>query len=99
MWDFAIRPVWLSLVPVIFFLNGASPYLGLKTESSIAMFSNLHTEGHQTNHLLTGQLPFAASYQNDTVRILGSNSPEFDQRFANDGRTWVPPRARGRDRA
>jgi hypothetical protein len=89
MWDFAIRPVWLSLVPVIFFLNGASPYLGLKTESSIAMFSNLHTEDHQTNHLLTGQLPFAASYQNDTVRILGSNSPEFDQRFANDGRTWV----------
>ena len=89
MWDFAIRPVWLAVVPVAFFLNGASPYLGLKTEGSIAMFSNLHTENNQTNHLLTGQLPFAAGYQNDTIRILGSNDPAFDARFANNDRTWV----------
>lgn len=89
MWDFAIRPTWLAIVPVIFFLNGASPYLGLKTESSIAMFSNLHTENNQTNHLLTGQLPFAADYQNDTVRIISANDPAFDARYANDGRTWV----------
>jgi hypothetical protein len=53
------------------------------------MFSNLHTENNQTNHLLTGQLPFAADYQNDTVRIISANDPAFDARYANDGRTWV----------
>jgi hypothetical protein len=32
-------------------LNGMSPYLGLKTESSFSMFSNLRTEGGDWNHL------------------------------------------------
>lgn len=43
-------PVGLAAVVVVFFLNGASPYLGFKTESSIAMYSNLRTEG-ANNHL------------------------------------------------
>jgi len=32
-------------------VNGLSPYVGLKTESSLTMFSNLHTEGGRWNHL------------------------------------------------
>ncbi|MEL6103302.1 MAG: hypothetical protein AAFR68_18550 [Pseudomonadota bacterium] len=89
MWDFAIRPRWLAILPIAFFLNGASPYFGLKTESSIAMFSNLHTEDNQTNHLLTGQLPFAANYQNETIKILGSNDEAFNERWVGKDRTWV----------
>jgi hypothetical protein len=38
-------------VVVLFWLNGCSPYLGYKTEGSIAMYSNLYTEG-ETNHFL-----------------------------------------------
>lgn len=81
-WSFGVGPWWLAVVPVLFFLNGASPYLGLKTESSIAMFSNLHTEGGQTNHLIHGVLPFGAGYQDEVVRIIGSNDPEWDARHA-----------------
>jgi hypothetical protein len=42
---FRFRPQVLILIPMLYFLNGASPYLGLKTESTVSMFSNLHTEG------------------------------------------------------
>jgi hypothetical protein len=36
----------------VFFLNGFSPYLGFKSGQTIAMFSNLRTEGGETNHLI-----------------------------------------------
>ncbi len=38
-------------VVVVFWINGMCPYLGYKTEGSIAMYSNLYTEG-ETNHFL-----------------------------------------------
>lgn len=83
------RPAWLMVIPALYFLNGLSPYLGLKTESSIAMYSNLHTEAGQTNHLLHGQLPFAFNYQNDIVTPLSSNSPEFNAQYVGEGRALV----------
>ncbi len=70
---------YLIIIPLIYFINGFSPYLGLKTEASVAMFSNLRTEGGQTNHLIHGQLPFAADYQNDLVYI----SPKDLEKFTN----------------
>ncbi|WP_172293019.1 thiol-disulfide oxidoreductase [Pseudoruegeria sp. HB172150] len=80
---------WLAIIPILFFVNGLSPYLGLKTEGSIAMFSNLHTEGGETNHLITGVLPFGAGYQNDLVVPLGSNEPSFDAAYVGEGLALV----------
>jgi len=58
------------LIPAIALLNGATPYLGLKTVANYSMFSNLRTEGGRTNHFLipAGRL-FIANYQNDLVRV------------------------------
>lgn len=81
-------PAGLYILPILFLLNGFSPYLGLKTESSIAMFSNLHTEGGETNHLLTGVLPGGFGYQSDLVRPTGSNEPRFDAAFVARG-LWL----------
>ncbi|WCT73833.1 thiol-disulfide oxidoreductase [Sphingomonas naphthae] len=67
------QPLWLFAVPGLFFLTCLSPYLGLKTESSIAMFSNLHTEGGQTNHLMFDTPPYLFDYQQDVVRVLASS--------------------------
>ncbi|MEO1312552.1 MAG: hypothetical protein AAFV27_01605 [Pseudomonadota bacterium] len=65
---FFIKPLWMMIIPIVFFINGASPYLGLKTESSIAMYSNLVTERGETNHLFHGVLPFGTTkYQEDIV--------------------------------
>jgi hypothetical protein len=64
------RPGWLlGIVPAILLLNGLCPYLGLKTETSFSMFSNLRTEGGQSNHLLVRRTAPLADYQHDVVRI------------------------------
>ncbi|TIP12567.1 thiol-disulfide oxidoreductase [Mesorhizobium sp.] len=69
------QPLWVYLVPGLFFLSCLSPYVGLKTESSINMFSNLHTEGGQTNHLLFTKPPYLFNYQNEVVKIVDSSEP------------------------
>jgi hypothetical protein len=58
------------LIPLLALVNGATAYLGLKTVANYSMFSNLRTEGGQTNHLLipAGQF-FLADYQNDLARL------------------------------
>lgn len=67
-------PWWVYLFPVTLFVTCLSPYLGLKTESSIAMFSNLHTEGGQTNHLVLSRPLYVADYQRHVATIKGSSN-------------------------
>ncbi|QFI69327.1 HTTM domain-containing protein [Sinorhizobium alkalisoli] len=66
-------PAWVYVVPGLFFLSCLSPYVGLKTESSINMFSNLHTEAGQTNHLLFSKPPYLFNYQNEVVKVVDSS--------------------------
>jgi hypothetical protein len=69
------RPAWTGaalawVIPVVAFVNGATSYLGLKTEANYSMFSNLRTEGGRTNHFLVpAGLFFLSDYQNDLVRV------------------------------
>ena len=67
------RLFYLYVIPFVFFLNGLSPYLGLKTESSISMYSNLHVEGGITNHFLHGVIPGFWDYSNEVITIIESN--------------------------
>jgi len=63
----------LYLIPLVFFLNGLSPYLGLKTEGSISMYSNLYVEGRTTNHFLHGVIPGFWNYSDEIITIINSN--------------------------
>lgn len=81
---FVPRPALLALAPLLFFANGLAPYVGLKTEASIAMFSNLRTEQGRTNHLLMGWVPRVAGYQDDVVRVIASTDSEL-ARFGRRG--------------
>jgi hypothetical protein len=70
-------PVVLLVVPLIAFVNGAAPYLGLKTTASYSMFSNLHTEGGSTNHLISGLSDLqVVDYEKDLVTITGITVPD-----------------------
>jgi len=71
----ARTPLWPLVLPLLYFLSCLSPYVGLKTESSITMFSNLHTEGGETNHLFFPAPPYIFNYQRDLVTIIESSSP------------------------
>lgn len=71
---FSFRPWPVLLVPLLIGLNGCSPYLGLKTETAFAMYSNLRTEGGQTNHLLVPAGVQLFGFQRDLIEIKGSSS-------------------------
>ena len=71
---FSFRPWPVLLVPLLTGLNGCSPYLGLKTETAFAMYSNLRTEGGQSNHLLVPARAQLFGFQRDLVEIKDSSS-------------------------
>lgn len=84
----------LFLIPIAFFLNGLSPYLGLKTESSISMYSNLYVEGRTTNHFFHGVFPGFWNYSDEVITVIDSNNNQiregesfirydFDRRLSN----------------
>ncbi len=62
-----------TFIVFVVFLNGASPYLGLKTEHSFAMFSNLQTEGDEWNHLIVPPAIQVFDLQDDLVEIVESS--------------------------
>jgi hypothetical protein len=74
------RPLWLYAIPTVLFVISAAPYFGLRTEGSITMFSNLHTEGGITNHLIVKPI-YLFPYQNDVALIRDSSDPDM-QRLA-----------------
>ena len=76
------RPLWLYAVPAVLFVISAAPYVGLRTEASIAMFSNLHTEGGITNHLVITQPWDLFPYQREVAMIKASSDPDL-QAFAD----------------
>lgn len=69
------RPGVLLLVPALALVNGAMPYLGVKTVASYSMFSNLHTEDGRTNHLVAG-VGELVPYARDTVVVTAVRLPE-----------------------
>ena len=73
-----LLPHWsLMTVPVVVFFNGLSPYFGLKTENSFAMFSNLRTEGGVTNHFIVPADLQVFDFQKAVVEVVSSSDPGF----------------------
>lgn len=78
-------PSPLYVVPILLLVFiGASPHLGLKTEHSFTMFSNLRTEGGRPNHLILRNGALWGGYQDDLVAIESSNDRAL-KRLADEG--------------
>ncbi|MBD0257334.1 MAG: hypothetical protein ICV83_16570 [Cytophagales bacterium] len=86
--SFSVPGTFFLLVPILVFLNGLSPYLGLKTENSFSMFSNLRTEGNVTNHYLVPVSLQVFDYQKDVVEIVSSTDSVL-QKTAAENKIWV----------
>lgn len=83
------QPAWVFALPAVFFVSCLSPYVGLKTDSAINMYSNLHTEGGETNHLLLPWgPPYLFDYQRHLVRPVESSDPRL-QALASEGQWMV----------
>ncbi len=70
----AYAAAWL--VPLVFFANALSPYLGLKNHTALAMFSNLRTEMMVNNHLFL-PLVRVAPYLDEDVVVLDASGLEY----------------------
>ena len=77
-----------ALAPLLVILNALSPYVGLKTQSTFTMYSNLQTEAEHWNHELIPQDVQVFDYQDDLVRILDSSDEDLAEAAANE-REWV----------
>jgi hypothetical protein len=84
----AVGSPWLLVFPALLIVNGFLPYLGGKTETSFAMYSNLRTEGGQTNHWLMPASLQVWDYQRDIVKIQRTSVGRI-QRLANRGFQWT----------
>jgi hypothetical protein len=80
----AFRWLYASLALVV--LNGASQYLGLKTETAFTMYSNLRTEAGHNNHLFLPALR-VAGWQDDVVEVLETDLHELERFVGGD--EWI----------
>jgi len=71
---------------LVLLVNSLSPYLGLKTESSFTMFSNLRTEAGRWNHLFIPEAVRIFPYQDHLVRIIASDDPALEASTRNGWR-------------
>ena len=78
----------LLIFPALLFANGLLPYLGGKTETSFAMYSNLRTEGGVSNHWLVPPTLQVWGYQRDLVKVRRTSVGRI-QRLANRGFQWT----------
>ena len=77
----------LLVFPLLVTFNGLCPYLGLKTESAFAMYSNLRTEGTVNNHLFMPRVNLA-NYQDDLVDVIDSSDGQL-RNLRRDGYQWT----------
>ena len=68
-----VRPLVFWLIPLLVFFNGLMPYLGLKTENSFSMFSNLRVEGGSSNHLFMPVSMQLTDLEKDLVDVVDTN--------------------------
>lgn len=68
---------WMMAMPVLLLVYTSTSYLGLRTAGNTSMFSNLRTEGGESNHLLIGSRWQPFGYQKDLIFI-----EEVDQKHA-----------------
>ena len=61
-----------------------NPYLGLKTETSFSMFSNLQTEESQWNHCFLPNWLRVFGYQDHLVTIIKTSIPILQKAILND---------------
>ena len=76
---FRLRSAWLVPGLLLIIVNGASPYLGLKTGVAYTMYSNLRTEDGFENHLFIPRALRVFSFQDAPVQILESTAPELQR--------------------
>jgi hypothetical protein len=73
------RARWLAVVPVLVVINGALPYVELKTTFAYTMYSNLEVLDGSTNHLIVPATLPIGHRQAGLVRVEETDDPGLAQ--------------------
>jgi hypothetical protein len=80
----------LNAVSLLFVLNCAAPFLGLKTAQAMNMFANLRLEGGVSNHLVFRAPPGPFGYLADLVTVSAAEgSPYLERAAGNENQALV----------
>lgn len=71
----------INILGCLFFVNATLPYIGLKTDMTLAMFSNLRTEFGQSNHFIVTRPPAIFPQLTEKVLVLSSSYPPLQWRI------------------
>jgi predicted DCC family thiol-disulfide oxidoreductase YuxK len=74
-----------NILSILFFLNCAAPYLGLKTSQSLNMFANLQLEAGRSNHLVFAGAPGPFGYMADVVSITAADGSPVLEYVRSEG--------------
>ncbi len=87
---YRLKSQWLplNLIPIWFFVHCMSPYIGLGTGGTIAMFSGLRTEGGISNHYVIRRPIPLFPYQDTVIHIEAASNPSL-QAAAEDKQAMV----------
>ncbi len=75
---FDVESAVLAVMPALLLASSLPPYLGLKTEGSFAMFSNLRTEGPHPNSLVVPGEAKLFGLQDDLVEVKDTSVAELE---------------------
>ena len=84
---FGVSGTTQIVVLILVILTAISPYLGIKTQPTFTMYSNLSVEGNRTNHLFIPRI-LHNSLADDIVTIVSSSDQNL-QNDANNGVKWI----------
>ena len=71
----------LLLIPLLVFLNGLGPYLGLKLRSAWQMYSNLSVDDLGSNHFLIPRSLDIGGFLADSVVIVSTSDSLLNERY------------------
>jgi hypothetical protein len=77
--------VWVWPLVVLVVISSMSPYVGLKTGNSFAMFSSLLTEGEYWNHCFLPKSMRVFNYQDNMITVLDTSQRKGRLRDLADG--------------
>lgn len=83
--------VMINLLAALFFLNCCLPYLGLKTQLTLSMFSNLRIEFGQSNHFTFSNPPYLFHALENPVIIHETSYPPL-KKIMQQGLVFVERR-------
>lgn len=78
-----------AVVPILLLVNGSAPYFGVKTRTSLDMYSNLRAEPGFENHFIIRRTLDLVGHMSDLADILATSEESLNEDYRKTGHAIV----------